>query len=246
MRLFLLLISFFLFFSSCTETKQNITFQSENIMIEQEIISDSTIVLKYLPYKDSIENSKMNKPLAFSPKNYDKNDGVLNSSLGNLFADATYLMSKEYFSEKIDVVLLNHGGIRSIISAGEISEKTAFELMPFENSIIIVKLKGKSIKKMIEYLISAKLPHPLKGLNIILNNDYSLSRATINEKFIEDDKIYNIATTDYLLKGGDKMYFFKDSISTIDINYKMRDVLIDYFKSIDTLKINTDNRFIIR
>ena len=85
MRLFLLLISFFLFFSSCTETKQNITFQSENIMIEQEIISDSTIVLKYLPYKDSIENSTMNKPLAFSPKNYDKNDGVLNSSLGNLF-----------------------------------------------------------------------------------------------------------------------------------------------------------------
>jgi 5'-nucleotidase len=118
--------------------------------------------------------------------------------------------------------------------------------MPFENSIIIVKLKGKSIKKMIEYLISAKLPHPLKGLNIILNNDYSLSRATINEEFIEDDKIYNIATTDYLLKGGDKMYFFKDSISTIDINYKMRDVLIDYFKLIDTLKINTDNRFIIR
>ena len=246
MRLFLLYILFFLFFSACTETEQNRTFQSENIMIDKDIISDSIIVLKYLPYKDSIENSSMNKPLAFSPKNYDKNDGVLNSSLGNLFADATFLMSKNYFSENIDVVLLNHGGIRSVISSGEISEKTAFELMPFENRIIIVKLKGKSIKKMIEYLIKAKLPHPLRGLNIILNKDYSLSRATINDNLIEDDKIYNIATTDYLLKGGDKMYFFKDSISTIDINYKMREVLIDYFKSIDTLRLKTDNRFIIR
>ena len=43
-----------------------------------------------------------------------------------------------------DIVLLNNGGIRSIISKGPISEKTAFELMPFENSIVVVKLKGSS------------------------------------------------------------------------------------------------------
>jgi 5'-nucleotidase len=46
------------------------------------------------------------------------------------------------------------------------------------------------------------------------------------------------------LGGGDKMYFLAETTKTIDINYKMRDVLIDYFKKNDTIKLSTDNRFI--
>ena len=99
---------------------------------------------------------------------------------------------------------------------------------------------------MINYLIKVKLPHPLKGLNIILKNDYTLSSATINNNEINEEKTYNVATTDYLLDGGDKMYFLAETIKSIDINYKMRDVLIDYFKKIDTLKLKVDNRFIRR
>ena len=101
-------------------------------------------------------------------------------------------------------------------------------------------------KKMINYLVKVKLPHPLKGLNIILKNDYTLLSATINNNEINEEKTYNVATTDYLLDGGDKMYFLAETIKSIDINYKMRDVLIDYFKKIDTLKLKVDNRFIRR
>ena len=104
----------------------------------------------------------MNKPIAYSEKTFKKNDGELNSTLSNMFADATYDMSNEIYKsisgENIDIVILNNGGIRSIISKGPISEKTAFELMPFENSIVVLKLKGNSINKMINYLIKVKLP----------------------------------------------------------------------------------------
>ena len=61
---------------------------------------------------------------------------------------------------------------------------------------------------------------------------------------ININKKYYVATTDYLLDGGDKMYFLAETTKTIDINYKMRDVLIDYFKKNDTIKLATDNRFI--
>ena len=40
------------------------------------------------------------------------------------------------------------------------------------------------------------------------------------------------------------MYFLAETTKTIDINYKMRDVLIDYFKKNDTIKLATDNRFV--
>ena len=39
------------------------------------------------------------------------------------------------------------------------------------------------------------------------------------------------------------MYFLAETTKTIDINYKMRDVLIDYFKKNDTIRLTTDNRF---
>ena len=190
----------------------------------------------------------MNTPISYSPETYKKNDGELNSTLSNMFADATYEMSNPVFNKmsgkNIDIVLLNNGGIRSIISKGNISEKTAFELMPFENSIVVLELNGLSIIKMIDYLRKVKLQHPIKGLQITLNNDYSVNEVKINGVSIENEKKYYVATTDYLLEGGDKMYFLAETTKTTDINYKMRDILIDYFKKYDTLKLKSDNRFI--
>jgi len=190
----------------------------------------------------------MNTPISYSPETYKKNDGELNSTLSNMFADATYEMSNPVFNKmsgkNIDIVLLNNGGIRSIISKGNISEKTAFELMPFENSIVVLELNGFSIIKMIDYLRKVKLQHPISGLQITLNNDYSLNEVKINGVSIENEKKYYVATTDYLLEGGDKMYFLSETTKTTDIKYKMRDILIDYFKKHDTLKLKSDNRFI--
>ena len=247
MRYLLANLLLLLIFVSCSKhTNPKLVF--DNIEINQNILSDSSIVKFYLPFKKNLEESLMNKPISYSFDTYKKNDGELNSTLSNLFADATFEMSNERFKEisgnNIDIVLLNNGGIRSIISKGNISEKTAFELMPFENSIVVLELSGKSINKMIDYLRVVKLQHPIKGLEIELNNDYSINNANINGKKININKNYYVATTDYLLDGGDKMYFLGETTKIIDLNYKMRDVLIDYFKKNDTIKLATDNRFI--
>ena len=116
--------------------------------------------------------------------------------------------------------------------------------MPFENSIVVLELSGKSINKMIDYLRVVKLQHPIRGLQIKLNNDYSLNDVKINGQKININKKYYVATTDYLLDGLDKMFFLSETTKIIYINYKMRDVLIDYFKKNDTIRLTTDNRFI--
>ena len=230
------------------ETVSNQQKYGYNIEINQKVLSDSSIVKYYQPFKKNLEESLMNTPISYSPETYKKNDGELNSTLSNMFADATYEMSNPVFNKmsgkNIDIVLLNNGGIRSIISKGNISEKTAFELMPFENSIVVLELNGLSIIKMIDYLRKVKLQHPISGLQITLNNDYSVNEVKINGVSIENEKKYYVATTDYLLEGGDKMYFLAETTKTTDINYKMRDILIDYFKKYDTLKLKSDNRFI--
>ena len=248
MRVFYLSILSFCFVIVACETESNQQKYGYNIEINQQVLSDSSIVKYYQPFKKNLEESLMNTPISYSPETYKKNDGELNSTLSNMFADATYEMSNPVFNkmsgENIDIVLLNNGGIRSIISKGNISEKTAFELMPFENSIVVLELNGLSIIKMIDYLRKVKLQHPISGLQITLNNDYSVNEVKINGVSIENEKKYYVATTDYLLEGGDKMYFLAETTKTTDINYKMRDILIDYFKKYDTLKLKSDNRFV--
>ena len=248
MRVLYLSILSFCFAIVACETESNQQKYGYNIEINQQVLSDSSIVKYYQPFKKNLEESLMNTPISYSPETYKKNDGELNSTLSNMFADATYEMSNPVFNKmsgkNIDIVLLNNGGIRSIISKGNISEKTAFELMPFENSIVVLELSGLSIIKMIDYLRKVKLQHPISGLQITLNNDYSVNEVKINGVSIENEKKYYVATTDYLLEGGDKMYFLAETTKTTDINYKMRDILIDYFKKYDTLKLKSDNRFI--
>jgi len=248
MRVLYLSILSFCFALVACKNESNQQKYGYNIEINQQVLSDSSIVKYYQPFKKNLEESLMNTPISYSPETYKKNDGELNSTLSNMFADATYEMSNPVFNKmsgkNIDIVLLNNGGIRSIISEGNISEKTAFELMPFENSIVVLELSGLSIIKMIDYLRKVKLQHPISGLQITLNNDYSVNEVKINGVSIENEKKYYVATTDYLLEGGDKMYFLAETTKTTDINYKMRDVLIDYFKKYDTLKLKSDNRFI--
>ena len=245
--LYLSILSFYFVVVAC-ETESNKQKYGHNIEINQQVLSDSSIIKYYQPFKKNLEESLMNTPISYSPETYKKNDGELNSTLSNMFADATYEMSNPVFNKmsgkNIDIVLLNNGGIRSIISRGNISEKTAFELMPFENSIVVLELSGFSIIKMIDYLRKVKLQHPISGLQITLNNDYSVNEVKINGVSIENEKKYYVATTDYLLEGGDKMYFLAETTKTTYINYKMRDILIDYFKKYDTLKLKSDNRFV--
>ena len=52
--------------------------------------------------------------------------------------------------------MLNHGGIRTIIPKGNVTAKLAFEIMPFENSAIVVALKGVQILEIVNYIISEK------------------------------------------------------------------------------------------
>ena len=120
--------------------------------------------------------------------------------------------------------------------------ENAFNLMPFENGLVVVELTADKIKELATYLIKSNKAHPLsKHINLaITKTGYSLK---INNKPLEEDKTYFVLTSDYLQNGGDNMIFFKNPVSIINIDYKLRNAIIDYFKETDTLKTVLDGRF---
>ena len=87
-------------------------------------------------------------------------------------------------NKNIDICLLNHGGIRAVIPKGDVTTRTAFEVMPFENSLFVVGLKGTQIRAMGTYLLAEKKPHPLYGIQFLDSAYAYLALIAYNIMFV--------------------------------------------------------------
>ena len=241
------IIGFISLVLSCNQSKQLVNSNGENISISKAITPDKTIETFIGPYKQNLDKS-MNEVLSYAVDTYSKRDGDYNTAIGNLMADAVFELSNPIFKSRtgndLDLVLLNHGGIRSVLPKGNVTTKSAYSLMPFENSVVVVPLKGSVLMEMTKYLKAFKKAHPISGLELVLNADNSYKKIRVGGKPINLKKTYYVATNDYLYNGGDRMYFLKKSDTLYDLNYKIRTILIDYFTKYDTLNPKKDQRFI--
>jgi 5'-nucleotidase len=233
---------------SCKQDLSLAKVEYHRLDINDSLDSKASVERFIAPYKRHVDSS-MNMSLSYAVASYSKRDGELNTAIGNMMADAVMKQAGPIFTNRtgkhIDFVLLNHGGIRSIIPQGIVSMRTAYEVMPFENEVVVVGLRGKQIESLINYLQKSKRAHPVsKELELILDANYELVSAKIKGKQIDTNQIYYVATNDYLYNGGDKMLFFQPNEFFSDIDYKIRNVLIDYFKDTDTLDLKRDKRFV--
>jgi 2',3'-cyclic-nucleotide 2'-phosphodiesterase (5'-nucleotidase family) len=67
----------------------------------------------------------------------------------------------------------------------------------------------------------------------------------IQDKELDLNATYYIATSDYLANGGDNMRFFLTNEGVFDLDYKIRNMLIDYFKEVSTVEASSVPRIII-
>jgi 2',3'-cyclic-nucleotide 2'-phosphodiesterase (5'-nucleotidase family) len=236
-----------LILASCKTPVAYDKIEGKQITITDTLPSDPSIEAFIKPYREHINNN-LDSVISYALDTYSKSDGDLNTAIGNFMADAMYEQSNPVFKKRtgqdIDFVLLNHGGIRAIISKGNITTRTAFEVMPFENAVVVTKLKGDQVKELLDYLVEAKRPHPISKLKIVMDASDSLREATVNGQPVDYNKSYYVLTNDYLLNGGDGMDFFKKRDTVYVLDYKIRTALIDYFSKTDTISPVIDDRFI--
>tara|TARA_R110000850_G_scaffold78784_10_gene170236 strand:- start:2038 stop:2835 length:798 start_codon:yes stop_codon:yes gene_type:complete len=213
--------------------------------IDSSLTSAQEIEDYIAPFKKSLD-VQMNEQLSYNPVSMNKSDYKLNTPIGNMMAAIVKTQGEPVYKSRtgktIDIVLLNNGGIRAGMPAGPVTMRSAYEIMPFDNEIVIAQLTGDQVNELINYLIERKSAHPIDGLQILLHEDGTAASVLINNQPLDRDNVYNVATNDYLYNGGDNMSFFKDTPLTT-IEYKIRNAMIDYFKKVDTLKFKRDNRF---
>lgn len=132
------------------------------------------------------------------------------SPLSNLIADILRESAAPYIGQPADVALMNMGGIRNDLPAGEITYGNIFEIAPFENTLCIVKMKGTDLLELFKN-IAAVHGEGISGAQLVISQKGELIKASLsNGKEITPEKDYFLATIDYLAEGNDKMYALKD------------------------------------
>ena len=219
------LVAFLL--ASCS-VQYNLQSHSESIY-DVKADNDSTITAMIAPYKIGID-SVMNKVLCISKIEMTK--GKPESLLGNFVCD----LCLQQYSNMADICVMNNGGLRSILPKGAITKGMIFELMPFENELVILELGSDDYIQLLEY-ITKRGGEPFAGVNIIMDENGTVLSQSLD---LNKGKI-RVLTSDYLANGGDKMSFFKDKKQT-KVGIKLRDAIINYCVAQDTISSELDNR----
>ena len=213
----------------------------ENIVIGEAIEDKKEFVKLIAPYKEKLDD-RMNQKISHTMVELNRMGD--NSNLGALLSDYLLEGANDWAVKnkipKVDAAILNIGGIRNNISEGDILVRNIFEVMPFENEMVIVKMKGEDIQGIFDYYEKHQKNNPVAQLNIIVK-DGKLVEGLINGERPQIGKTYYIATSDYLAMGGDSMYFFEKG-ETIKTDVILRNLFLEYFRKNPEVKVKNDVR----
>jgi 2',3'-cyclic-nucleotide 2'-phosphodiesterase (5'-nucleotidase family) len=223
-------------FTHCNPVYQagKVTYKSYSVM---NMRTDSSLQTLLQPYRNSMNNS-MSVVIATLENDLDKKQPEC--TLGNFMADAMYVMAQKKYGVQPDAAFVNFGGIRlPFVKAGAITRGKIYELFPFDNVLLLVKLKGTVLHEFLDH-ISGRGGWPVAGMTMQIKNNKALN-VMIGNQPIDLNKEYTIAIGDYTANGGDDAFMLKGLPQTNN-GYLMRDALIEYASILKNIKVQLENR----
>ncbi len=184
------------------------------------------------PYRDKV-NADMTEVLCHTSEAL--YGGRPESPLTNYCADLTLqeanlFCTVKYPGIKMDVSMINRGGLRIPLPKGELTTMTMFELMPFENEIVFLKLKGEVMLEFVNHL-AVRGGEGVSGLRFGIRENKAIN-PEIAGKPIDPVQSYWLVTSDYIANGGDGSEILSKSSERINTGLKARDMFIQHFRRI--------------
>lgn len=133
------------------------------------------------------------------------------SALSNWFVDVLMAHVEKLSGKKVDIGIVNFGGIRIDMPKGNIILDDMLSMFPFKNQLVYVEQTGKQIRKILESMAARRF-QVLGGVRVVAEDGRLLS-AEIDGEPIDDDKVYGLATISFLLGGGDGLALEHEAVS---------------------------------
>ena len=226
-----LVLSVILLISCRHNYTHNLTSQ-ELIQVSDSIDSDFSIEEFLTPYRDSLE-AEINVIIGKNREEMSsyKPESPLSSFVVDIIMNKGIEFLKESNTPDADnpaIAIMNVRGLRTSLKAGEIKVGDIFEVMPFENSLTALYLKGEDMELLFEHIAKAQ-GDGLSGAVCTLTSD-GMEDIKIAGQPLNKDKHYWVFAPDYLANGGDSYFILQNSLKVLESNYKIRDLIIAHIK----------------
>ena len=200
---------------------------ADNIRISEESVqvADRDISTLIAPYKNKLD-SEMNEVIAITEVDLIK--ASPESTMGNWFADILFSESV-LLDDRVSFAMQNRGGLRiGSISKGEITKGKIFELMPFDNFLVIMETDGATMKEFIIHTAEDSGWPSSKELKIEMQ-DSIVTSILVNEEEIDPSRTYYYAIPDYIANGGSNADMLKEE-KRENTGIMIRDVVINHLR----------------
>ena len=243
MRKSFVLLFILAFFCGCQHRSvQVVEATTEAMLIDASLdgIQDTEYLAQLAPIKADLER-EMNVQVGYAAE--DLWVGAPECPMLNWASDALWDAAKGAFPGQVDIAIVNMGGMRCSWSAGPVTRGNVFELMPFDNRLVVLTLKGEDILALCESFAQYG-GQGVAGMRVKIV-DGRVADVQIGGKALNTKASYTVATSDYLSGGADHMDALTHYTDYWNSDLLIRDLYMEQVQKQDTLRAVVDGRMTI-
>ena len=200
-------------------------------------IQDTDYLAQLAPVKEALER-EMNVQIGFAPERLWVREPEC--PMLNWASDALWEAAKKVYDGRVDIAIVNMGGMRCEWPAGPITKGSVFELMPFDNMLVVLTLNGSDIIALCESFARYG-GQGVAGMRV-KTVDGKLADVQVAGKPVNPVALYTVATSDYLSGGTDHMDALTHYVEYWNSELKIRDLYLEAVREQDTIRAAVDGR----
>ncbi|MBB6697986.1 5'-nucleotidase C-terminal domain-containing protein [Clostridium algidicarnis] len=215
----------------------------EDLYLRKDLVEDPAVKNMYDEYNKDLEPI-LNEEIATldTDLTHDRDEGL--SVLGQF---TTKLMAE---AAGVQIGITNGGGIRTPIEKGSITMGKMYEVFPFDNTLVTMKLKGFDLKRVIEHGI---MPDgfgwgQFYGIKVYYDKDAKAGERITSMRLLDGtpidmEKYYTVVTNDFMYDKGDN-YDFSGAMDVVDTGEPIRDSMVKIIRSMGHISFNYEEHLI--
>ncbi len=217
--------------------------QNSLILLQQDQFWPDSTILNFVKQQQALYEQDFQQVIG-EARIFLVRSSIGEAPLNNLLCDILCQRTGADFS------FMNFGGIRADIKSGPVTREEVFKVLPFGNEIVSFKADGNFIKAILERKLSGGgRGLSVGGAKVLFNKNLPDGQRVVSVEIggasLEPEKVYRIATTDYLLEGNSGLSMLKD-INRTEVDFHgtlLRDAVIDHFIQNSPVDVKLNGRW---
>jgi 2',3'-cyclic-nucleotide 2'-phosphodiesterase (5'-nucleotidase family) len=203
--------------------------KAEVIPIAASIPEDAEIQKVIAPLAAELKAS-FGLPLVHAPQGLFRGRRGEENLLGYWVSDVMRTAAEMATGRPVRFAITNAGGLRANLRPGQLKVADIYEVMPFENELLVVELTGAEVIQVVKESIVRRGGEPCSGVKVVVGGTPEVPTCTVtwaDGTPIDPVAAVSLATTDYLYSGGDSIPTLKQGRKPITTGLTLRQILLD-------------------